>query len=843
MNRDRETPSTAIYFQALGIFFSLMALILALFQPLRVGAGFWTFSATRLLATLLPVGVLVSAWSVRPASAMNKKLCAFLEAESRRFDLLCGLALMCVLAALPPLFARLRFGTTGDFVDRVIYTYADTVALSVWGLAALIIPFALRPRLDRIKFDPRTLRIFFGFIAATGSIAFFIRRTGLGLTKENAFWGEPTVPLLEIHFLIAFLILWFVQRFVGGSRPGFSGRADFRIGLAIYLLAVLIWLSIPNREGFFSPPGRAPNFELYPFSDGAFYGHYARALINGMGYKGADIPPRPLYILTLALCHLPFGNSYPAVVFCQTLILALIPVLIFRVGNELHSREAGIAAAVLYLFREVHAINAAPYAHNVSNTKYFFADLPAALAAAFFFWMTIRLVRSLRSDTNSNAAQSAFYALMSGGALGLAALIRTQSLFLILIALPSVLFVNFRKSSERRLRSLPRRLGLAALIFLGVILTVSPWLIRNRAIAGSFVFDHPRTQTGELAASYNIGGLDLTREPDMSDGAYQEKLSAAIRLNLIRYPDRIASFVTAHFFNALIASVRLFPIRPALSEYRELWGGTPFWETGLISESPALVALGFVISCLLLASGIAAAVRRRGFPAGLPLIGLILFHFSTALGRYSAGRYLIPLDWALFVYFGAALASLTFSLRRASGFQLETVDSSAAQGSALGNARISAKSLIFAAGTFLIIGCALPLAAKAFPLTLPDSSRTTAAEKLALTETAAARYDYLGGAIAIYPRYYEAGSGEPESAKAGYETAPEGRLMFLTLAPEGFGTIRLSLDEAPDFFPDNATVWVAGSLNGAVTDAALVLVEAEGRSKLYRASARQSETD
>lgn len=837
MNRDRRTSPSANFFQPLGILFSVAAILLAFFQPLRVGAGFLNFSPSGLAALLIPVGVLVFIWIIRSSFGLKEKLCALLSIESRRFDFLCALTLICVLAALPPLFARLRFGTTGDFADRVFYTRAEPVTLSVWGLAAALLPFAWAPRSAVIRYDRRSAAIFVGFMAAVGAVAVLIRQTELGLTRENAFWGEPTVPLLEIHFVIAFLALWLFIRFFSGEKFRNDRRAGLKIGLALYLLTAVVWLSIPNREGFFSPPGRAPNFELYPFSDGAFYGHYARALINGMGFKGADIPPRPLYILMLALCHLPFGTSYSAVIFCQTLVLALIPVLLFRIGRELHSHEAGIAAALLYLLREVHAINAAPYAHNVSITKYFFADLPTALAAAFFFWMTIRLVKSLCSDSRSDARpsslRSVFYALMSGGALGLSALIRTQSLSLAPLALASALFVNIR-NSPRKVQTMLIRLGLTGLILLGVVLTVSPWLIRNRAIAGSFVFDHPRTQTGELASSYNIGGFDLTRDPGMSDGAYQEKLSAAIRLNLTRYPDQIAAFVSAHFLNALVASVRLFPIRPSLNEYAELLGGTPFWEMGLDSETPALVALGLILSCLLLAAGFTAAVRRSGFLAWLPLLGMIGFHFSTALGRYSAGRYLIPMDWALFVYFGAALAAVITTLQRISGFRAVRNDFT------LGTVepkRISLKSPIIAALIFLLIGCALPLAAKAFPLTLADASRTTAAEKLALTETVAARYDYLGGAIAIYPRFYEAGDGEPESAKVGYETAPEGRLMFLTLAPEGFGTIRLRLDDAPDFFPDNATVWIAGTMNGAVTDAALVLVEADGKSARYEASA------
>jgi hypothetical protein len=49
--------------------------------------------------------------------------------------------------------------------------------------------------------------------------------------------------------------------------------------------------------------------------------------------------------------------------------------------------SAGIGAAWLVILRETNAILSAPFGHNVSTTKYFFSDLPTALACAFFVWM------------------------------------------------------------------------------------------------------------------------------------------------------------------------------------------------------------------------------------------------------------------------------------------------------------------------------------------------------------------------------------------------------------------------------------------------------------------------
>lgn len=797
-----------------GWFFLSAAAFLALIQPLRLGSGLTSMTVTRIMALLVP---LVGAAFVLTLRRMRRNGARFFEKTSRRFDALAGLCLISFAAAAIPVYLRLRFAANGEFIDKVLVTIADPAALTVWGCGCFLIP-ALTPVQGSGNHTMR--RIFAVLFSVLMAFGLFIALSGFGLKKDNAFWGLPTVPILEVHFVLVFFIACAALRLALTLNLRSGSRMDALVPIGIYIFAAALWLALPNQHGFFAPQPRAPNFETYPFSDGAFYGHYARALLNGMGYKGADLPPRPLYILMLALAHLPFGVSYDGVITVQTLILAFLPVMIYQLGRELHGRIAGLTAALLFIARETHAIFAAPYAHNVSNTKYFFADLPTALALTFFFWTLIRLIKTLRADR-----PAWIDALSTGGALGIAVLIRTQSLFLSLLSIPILFFAGKR--------SIRRRAVLAAVFALGVALCVAPWLIRSRLIFGGFVFDHPRTQTGELAASYNLGGFDLSREAGMSDSAYQEKLGGVIRENIRSYPLEIASFVGAHFVNSLISSVRLLPIRTEFAEWGELFGGTAFWETDLCASAALiLTVLSLMTALAVIAFGLTSLIRRSGWVGSLPMIGLLIFHFSTALGRYSAGRYLIPMDWALFLVFGAGLSELIRALAYRSGL----IDPSTLARDV--NAEVKPFQAIRFVGVgviYLLIGCALVLVPTLFPLTLEPATPTEVAAKLSLPADEAAKYDYLHHAIAIYPRYYAPGEGEPESAKIGYDVADEGRLMFLTLAPGGFGTIRLKLADAPVFFPDDAKVWIAGTLNGAVTDAAVVVVEAGGRSARYEA--------
>ena len=84
-------------------------------------------------------------------------------------------------------------------------TRLEPAALAVWALSAVLYPFladSAAARAGRTK-----ARIFIALLGIMSLVAMTVWRTGLGLTKENAFWGEPTVPLLEWHLLVVWALL------------------------------------------------------------------------------------------------------------------------------------------------------------------------------------------------------------------------------------------------------------------------------------------------------------------------------------------------------------------------------------------------------------------------------------------------------------------------------------------------------------------------------------------------------------------------------------------------------------------------------------------------------------
>ena len=740
---------------------------------------------------------------------MKKKLSEQLHSSRFCFVLLVILLTAMLTAVMTLRTAYLLFHTTGIFYWKVFYQRG--LPLVIGGLAVCFtgcgfLLYRFRKTVHQtLQRDHKKWKIT-GLLLIIGIAAgIFVSKTGMGLVKENAFWGKPTVAFLEWHILLAFFVcfVWFCAgRF---SANGITSKIRRWMPVVIWLCAVIIWTSIPNQNGFFSPAGRAPNYETYPFSDGSFYGHYARAAAAGMGFKGDDIPPRPLYIAFLTGLHLISDNQYDRIIFFQTLVLGLLPVFVYLCGRDLHSEEAGIAAALLVILRETHAILAAPFGHNISTTKYFFADLPTALVCAAYIWTLIRW----RQSADSKALQWAF---ASGCALGAMVLIRTQSFFLVLLLL-FPLIPAFRVS--------PKKGSKQTFFFAAaLIVCIGPWLIRNHRITGQFVFDHPMTQTAEMARSYNFDGEDLSQLPEENDGAYTQRMTAFIASSMKKHFSTVAGFVVSHFLNSEISNFRLFPLRDHLNDLTELVKSKEaYWELLDNNEMTVYNLVFFGFGFLVWALGAGAAYQRSSAAGLIPLAALTIFNFSTAMGRYSAGRYLIPTDWIMMLYFAVGLADILCILFRFCGGKDDPNNEQCK----------TAPSYVITALCVLMIAAAIPFADRLIPQRFTQDPPELVKEKVGtMTMQCSAENELYLHAVAVYPRYYAAGEGEPESAKQGYGAVDYGRLVFLTLAPGNFGTMEMRLDEAPDYLPDGSEVWLSGCENGAAAIVEEMLVEKDG---------------
>ena len=312
--------------------------------------------------------------------------------------------------------------------------YYTRLAPLLWYLLLLAVEFSLCALVSHFGFEPGRLRsqsaVWRPAGAALAALLFvfaFVLFTKIGVTPDSAYWAEPGVPVLAWQMALA--LSGAAALFYAGERLRTAKRADLLLGAGLWLLAVVVWLSVPNgvmKNSFYGPID-PPTNQTLPNSDAGYYDSMAHSLLIGYPYQG-DIPTRPLYITLLAGLHLLVGERYDLVIAGQTLLLALIPVTLYLLGSRVHSRTAGLIAGLLAIFREWNSLLISSQT-RVANTKTLLADLPTLLLLLLACLFAVRWVqRRGRRD-----------ALLAGGLLGLLLLLRTQTLLLVPVVLLAAL--------------------------------------------------------------------------------------------------------------------------------------------------------------------------------------------------------------------------------------------------------------------------------------------------------------------------------------------------------------------------------------------------------------------
>lgn len=712
------------------------------------------------------------------------------------------LALATALVLLPPTlldWLRTLFRDTQEFRYRA---YAERLAPPVYWLAltgvALLAVLLIAHRRDLSRAFAAVsgeLRpwgwIWLGLALLAGLVAL----TGLWKPLDDVLgsWGNPAVPLLEWQVALAVLLAVPLTWLAGKVR---GRRAELLIGFTIWLIAAVLWASTPLVPGYFATPGRAPNFEIYPFSDAATYDTYAQSVLIGNGFMGDAIPQRAFYIVFLAGLHLLAGQDYLKVIFLQTLVLALLPVLVYQIGRELHGRPAGILAALFVILRELTAIRAAPFTGNITYSKLYFSELPTALCLAAFTLFAIRWVK--RRGERSLAP------LLAGGFLGMAMLIRTQSF----AVLPPVLVLSLLAYRPWSWKGWLRG---AALLGVGLVACVAPWLARNWSVAGGLTFDNSMSQTMVLAQRYNNINFDdvIPKEKGESEAQYSSRLMRMALQGISRDPAGSAWLISSHFMNNEIANGLLLPVRFQLGSPKELiWPETNFWQNWdrTLTGPQALLVLAFLG---LLAAGLTGATCRSGWMGLAPLLGGMVYNLGTAVFRSSGDRFLAPVDWTVLLLYAIGIAQVGAWMAAGAGLRC-TPEMASGETAAVRRPSLPLGSIALAALAFLLVGATLPLAERVFPVRYPQETRAQLAAQLAgslarakdaqkadaLRRLLDSPNAILAKGEALYPRFYKAGESEPRTGKTGYAGLEFARLVFPMIGTEN-KLVVLPITQAP----------------------------------------------
>ncbi|MBV6394681.1 MAG: hypothetical protein HFACDABA_00247 [Anaerolineales bacterium] len=631
--------------------------------------------------------------------------------------------------------------------------------------------------------------------------------TGLGITEDTSYWAEPGVPILGWQFALALLIGFF---FLFRSILREPRRSDTMISLVLWLLAVMMWMSVPLSilKNSSYAPIQPPTNQPLPNSDAVLYDSAAQSLLAGNGFL-REIPPRPLYILLLTGLHALFGQDYGRIVFGQTLLLALFPVVLYFLAKRLHSRAAGVIVALLAIFRELTSLWVSSET-RVVNSKMLLADFVTTLALAAYLLLILRWLKDKRGSN--------LFAFIGGGALGILLLLRTQSAFLapgiILLALLS-LWPDWK------------RWILNSVIFaLGMILAVSPWLARNYAVTGQASLDDPAQIL--MVASLYSGGTP-TSNNGLFVGQTPDEISARILDIILQRPAYVAYFIANHFLANTIDALLVLPI---FARYDGLTAPLHVywfeWKTYLTPLNQFLI----FIYLLVIALGLAAAWKRLRWLGLLPLIFFIFYTASTSLARISGWRYIFPADWVSYFYFGIGSVEILTGLLTL--FNVDSLRLSSDPEPASPRRPVSPARAILVACALLLAGSLPSLAEHASAnqiaslcadLSCFDSYNVSASQiESFLAQPGAAT---LTGRV-LYPRYFGRNDGLPSTNPSpAYAPRDYPRTGFYFLVPGDMKLAVLPMKGAQPF-PNAADAYLLGCQRDRYIEVKMIIFLKDG---------------
>ena len=681
-------------------------------------------------------------------------------------------------------------------------------------------------------------------------ILFSLAYQGLGArltsTPGDEYIYGAGVPVLGIQILLAFVLGLLTLQAEWTNLLSRFKHPDLWIALVIFVLTVALWIREPAPPSYFNPGPYPPNNEYYPFSDASIYDLGSQYTLIGQKLFSGNFFERPLYMQFLVFLHMLAGQNYTNITNLQTVILALFTVFLYLLGKEMSGHPLGVGLGVLGMLRGMNTIAAASMI-DLGSPKQLLTDFPTAVGIALLVYLTVKWLKC--PDANR------YFVFWAGGLIGLLSLVRTNVLLLFIPIGILVLIVYRHKLS------LAIALGVSLIaIFLASIL---PWglpsntflletyyiKIRN-VILLRYHSEIPSSPTVSLPLT-TTSAKDLPISVSLSNSNLR---ASTIQTTTSPRAEALASlgFVPKHFLHNLLTSFLSLPASPYFYSLRDTVKVIfPYWQQnwdGSVSTGAAFLLLQLI----LLAFGLGMAWKRLGLAGLAPLFIFLTYQLANALGRTSGGRYIIPVDWIVFIYYLFGVFEIVFLILEIFQRKILVSESAALPSDEFKwDSHFTMKTLgIFA--LFIVIGLSPTITDSMFPLryspaqaknALAQLDKTGDLQKIDTTLAAVDHFIQQPNSImiygrALYPRFYPANKGESDSGYP-YKMFPFPRLALTVIGPRLTDNVVFPLDKSP-YFPNAADVLILGcsvsnpdTLHLAHVDALAIFVIEPNKTSVY----------
>lgn len=650
----------------------------------------------------------------------------------------------------------------GRFENYWIRIQPAMIFLLLASAATLIVFFMNRGNISFADLkSSKTLRRTLWLFILCSMVLGLMLYSRFGMYSRDDFWYGAGVPVLVPQLLGA--ILGGTIFFAFEKKIDFKHR-DLVMFLLIFGITAFLWAREPLQKGFSFIGPYPPNKVLYPFYDAAIFDEASQFALIGQRliFYGGYFIERPLYLSFLVYLHGIFGQDYIILMAVQAAMFAILPALIYMIGKTLNMRAVGFATALIAMFRGINSI-AASNMLDTATPKMMLTDFPAAIGITLIVWLTCEWLKS--------PAKKWMYAVWIGGTLGLTLMIRTNALLLLALIPLYALFI-FRVDWKKWLSH-------SFLIVLAVIAITLPWELRNRSL-GIGMYE-------PILAKFRSVILQRYSPPDESGISIGESkvtlksweaLSVLYAGNGTIQPgnacDSVACFVPNHFLHDIVTSILVLPTSPSMEDLRHtVKVNNPYWHKSWKGTFAASALFFFLLNLFLILLGIMAFWERSRFLGIAPLAIFMFYNLSNAFARTSGGRYIVPIDWILTLYFLMGIFQIIILSLAALGnhWQLESEPNELVTNQ---SRFISNKPLKAIIALFILVGIGIlvPLSEHLYPKRYEnlDIKQTLMSDKQKL-DTAGLDLNSLeaflknGNAAALvgralYPRHFVANQGE-----------------------------------------------------------------------------------
>jgi phosphatidylserine synthase len=650
--------------------------------------------------------------------------------------------------------------------------------------------------------------------------------SGFGVSAAEDYWYGAGVPILVSQLIAAIAGgIFFLQI---ESRWS-SKRSDLIIFLLIYAVTAILWAREPLQKSFLFIGPYPPNRVLYPFADAALFDTASQFALIGQDFLFFNglFFERALYISFLVYLHSLIGQDYGQLMAAQAALFAVFPALVYLVGRSLNTRAVGFAAAIIATLRGINSI-AASNMIDMANPKMMLTDFPTAIGMVLIVLLTCEWLKK--------PPQKWHYVIWIGGIIGLTIMLRTNTLMLLLL-IPFYAILKFLPEWRPWLVS-------SFLLILAAFAVTLPWELRNQSLGGqiySSIFAKfqdviqqryippsepesflPREQTLSLVSFQQLQALTILR-PEVSIAQTAKPC------------DQVTCFVSNHFLHNILTSILIFPTSPVLDDLRHtVRESFPYWDPRWDGKFTIPTLLFFVLNIFFITLGISVAWKQWRLVGLAPLVLFIFYDLSNGLARTSGGRYIVPIDWIVTIYFLIGVFQVIVVCAYGLGFRgplfTDPIEHNTPKQSFRANdlARIGVTlAILFGVGT--LVPLAEHLHEKHFDNfeiseVLKERESQISNAGLSLQEIDSfLKYpnaEILVGR-ALYPRYYIENEGEVHF----YPVVTMGfpRTTFTLIGPQGERGIVLP-GKKPRYFPHGADTIVIGCKEQLYVDALAVII-------------------